>query len=124
MASHSQRVKWALTVIVLLSLIVSLFWRDDESISVCDYIAQIGMFLLIVVGPFITSIQSSYWRMFWLIFGLIFIWGIWRFLYFDALTENDVPGIAYLIMPFGYAVISGVIFELRKLFIRITTKRS
>jgi hypothetical protein len=104
-------VKVALIAVVVAPLCVSLAWR--AALGVCDYIAQAGLLLLMFVLPFCTRPGSGFGRHFALFYTVGFIWGVWRGFYFDPLTQNDIPGIGYLILPLMMGGISALIFVAR-----------
>jgi hypothetical protein len=84
-------IKFAVIALVVAPLFVSLAWR--EAVRPCDYAAQGGLLLLMLtVG---------------------FAWGLWRVFYFDPVTQNDIPGVGYLIAPVMMGGISAAIFGVR-----------
>jgi len=44
------------------------------------------------------------------------IWGAWRFLFFDILTQNDISGMGYLVAPLPWCFIASILLFIRKRF--------
>ena len=95
-----------------------LFYRESErSTALCayrligmtDYVLQGLILLCVFVLPFFLSANRGIYA-FGCPFLLSMAWGGWRFGCFDPLTANDIPGIAYLMLPFVYAFIARVIY--------------
>jgi hypothetical protein len=105
-------IKVALIAIVIAPLSVSLAWQG--AVGACDYIAQAGLLLLMFGLPFCTPLQSGFAKQFGLFYVVGFVWGLWRMLYFDNVTSNDIPGVGYLITPAMMGGISALIFLFRK----------
>jgi hypothetical protein len=71
----------------------------------------VGLLLLVLLPPCFTPADCGPAKHFELVFLAGFLWGIWRFAYFDIVTQNDIPGIGYLIVPFFLVAVSlGVLF--------------
>jgi hypothetical protein len=63
--------------------------------------------------PFLTPLGSGVGKHFAVFYVLGFLWGVWRVAYFDPVTQNDVPGIGYLIVPLVMGGISASVFLMR-----------
>jgi hypothetical protein len=86
-------------------------------LSITDYVVQGIIALLVLVHPWLLRPGQSL-RAFGFPFLAIFIWGIWRFTYFDPATRNDIPGIGYFIVAFPYSLISLLFFGIRSAILR------
>ena len=104
-----QKFANGLIALFLLSLAVSVVWRS--SVAFVDFFAQGILILLAVMVPLVSPTLKKAFR---LPFGMTFVWGIWRFAYFDPVTGNDVPGIAYLFPPVVLGVIGVFVFGVRR----------
>ena len=79
------------------------------------------MFIL----PFVADLDLKFRKHFASMFVVAFLWGVWRLVYFDPVTNNDIPGIAYLIQPFMMAGFAGIVFLVRKFLVcRFSSKRA
>lgn len=105
------QIKFALIALAIAPLLVGLAWR--EAVRPCDYVAQAGLLLLMLALPFCTPPGFGFGRHFALFYLVGFIWGVWRVFYFDPVTQNDIPGIGYLIAPLMMGGISAFIFIFR-----------
>ena len=93
------------------------FTPPSTLLSIVDWSFQAVLLLLTFVHPWFLRIgQSS--RAFGFPFLLIFVWGIWRMFFFDPTTNNDVPGIGYIVAAFGYGIIAYVLYGIRCVFLR------
>ena len=101
-------IKVALIAIVIAPLCVSLAWRG--AVGACDCIAQAGLLVLMFALPFCTPSHSGFGKQFALFYVVGFVWGLWRMVYFDNVTKNDIPGVGYLIAPAMMGGISALIF--------------
>jgi len=106
--------------VVIVPLLVSLVWR--QILGACDYIALGGLFLLMIVLPFVTPLESGFGRQFGLQYAVWVVWSIWRGLYFDSITNNDIPGSGYFLAALLYCGISALIYQIRKAITRIAKK--
>jgi hypothetical protein len=104
-------IKFAVIALVVAPVFVSLAWR--EAARPCDYAAQGGLLLLMLTMPFCTRLQSGFGKPFAQIYAVGLTWGLWRVFYFDPVTQNDIPGVGYLIAPVMMGGISAAIFGIR-----------
>jgi hypothetical protein len=86
----SGRARVAGVALVMVPLLVGLAWRG--SLVPCDYVAQAALVMLMLLLPFCPNPDSGFGRGLALLCVLGFIWGVWRLLYFDPVTQNDIPG--------------------------------
>ena len=100
--------------ITLLPLLVSLIWK--AIVGPCDYASQAGLLLLSLLIPFTAPVQWSGFRLYLSLYGIWFLWGVWRFAYFDMITKNDIPGMGYLVAPLLLCAIALALFYVRKGF--------
>ena len=107
-----RRLTWIAVVLAIAPLLVSLAWR--EGIGACDYLAQSGIVALMTILPFLNHPESGFRNQLILIWSIGLAWGIWRISYFDVVTENDVPGMGYIVSAFMFGAVSAVIFSIRK----------
>jgi len=92
-------------------------------VEICDIVALIGLFGHVLILPFIVSSKASFNEVFISIFGMFFLWGAWRFLYFDQVTNNDIPGFGYIVACFIAGVYGCILFGIRKFVIWIINRR-
>ena len=101
-------------------------WLGDRApmlLSISDYVLQGIIAVLFLVHPwFLRPGQSR--RAFWFPFLTIFAWGIWRMAYFDPATNNDIPGIGYLVVAFAYSSVANLFFAVRCAILRRRAKRN
>ena len=81
-------------------------------LSVADYVVQGIIALLVLVHHWFLQPGQSL-RAFGCPLLAIFAWGIWRMFYFDPATNNDIPGIGYIVVAFLYSFIALVFFAIR-----------
>jgi len=111
--SFRRNASFALVCVAILPLVVSLVWK--AAIGPLDYISQGSLFLLSFVFPFLAPIHWKAVRILAIVWSCWFVWGFWRLLYFDPITNNDIPGIGYFVAPLIPCLISVSIFGIRKL---------
>jgi hypothetical protein len=92
-------------ILVVTPMIISLFYKPF--VSAADLISQAALLLTALAIPFF---EHSLVKVIRLPFTLGVIWGIWRFLYFDIVTHNDIPGIGYFFPPITFGVIASVAY--------------
>jgi O-antigen ligase len=107
----ARSIKLALAIGVVAPLWISIAW--SRIVVPCDFIAQASLILLMFTLPFCTSLQRGFGKPLALLFAVGFVWGIWRGFYFDPITDNDVPGIGYVIAAVMMGAVSAFIFLIR-----------
>ena len=90
-------------------------------LSITDYVVQGIIALLVLVHPWFLRPGQGL-RAFGFPFLAIFIWGIWRFTFFDPKTHNDIPGIGYFVVALPYSLIALLFFAIRCAIVRRRTK--
>jgi len=108
--------RWTLPIlggVFAMALLAGLVGR--KSAGVCDYIAQACIAFLVFLYPLIVEKDCPFLRRAKPVFLFTFIWGIWRFVYFDSATKNDIPGLGYLIAPFMTTFYSSIVFIIRRI---------
>ncbi len=92
------------------------------SFSTADYLAQAILALFVFVHPWFIR-PGRGWQAFVIPFMLIFIWGVWRVVSYDAATNNDVPGMFYIASAFFYSFIALGLYGIRCLIRRSQARR-
>ena len=80
-----------------------------------DYIIQGALIISAITFPFLKIGLGSAFGM---PFLLGIVWGFWRMTYFDTLTENDIPGIGYVIVAIQFGIIGMIIYGACKFILR------
>jgi hypothetical protein len=94
------------------------FWfASDDVLSASDYIIQGGLLVIVFLYPWSLRLKQP-GRAFGVPFIACFGWGIWRIVYFDPETENDIPGIGYVIAAFVFSVVAYLLYIIRCAWLR------
>jgi hypothetical protein len=97
--------------------------RELNQLSVTDYTIQGLEFLFVILFPFSLR-RGSGIRAIAYPFALALGWGGWRIFYYDNATENDVPGMAYIVSAIAAAGFSGMIYSVRQTMLSKKTLRT
>lgn len=81
-------------------------------VSITDWALQALFAFFIFVHPWFLG-PGKGGRAFGRPFLSGFIWGIWRLLYFDGITKNDVPGMGYLVTPLFGGIVAAFFYSVR-----------
>ena len=81
-------------------------------LSVTDYLVQGINALLVFLRPWFLHREKGV-HAFGEPFVTVVVLGLWRMLYFDPATKNDVPGSGYFASAIFYASIAWGLFRLR-----------
>jgi len=92
-------------------------------LSISDYVVQGIIALLVLVHPWFLRPGQSL-RAFGFPFLAIVAWGIWRMVYFDPATHNDIPGLGYFVVAFPYSFIALLFFAIRCAILRRRSKQN
>jgi hypothetical protein len=79
-----------------------LFVPPPLSVAIIDWAFQGVLVFLTIVYPWFMR-RGRLGRLFLLLTFTGFVWGAWRMFFFDLITNNDVPGMGYLVAgPFAW----------------------
>lgn len=109
--------RMGLVVAVMVPILISFIF--PRAVSAVDYIIQGALIISAIVFSFLRIGLGSAFGM---PFLLGIVWGFWRIAYFDPLTENDIPGIGYVIVAFQLGIIGMVIYGIRKAVLKYFPK--
>jgi hypothetical protein len=48
----------------------------------------------------------------------VFAWGVWRIVFFDPATDNDIPGAGYFVLGFMCSMVAYFLYQIRCDFLR------
>lgn len=116
------RTRFILRMCLLFAIVlpIAVSFIFPSAVSPVDYIIQGALIISVFAVPFLGSKLGGVFGMPFL-FG--FIWGVWRLLYFDCLTENDIPGMGYIIVAIELGVIAMIIYGIRAITLKILRRR-
>ncbi|HUB66029.1 MAG TPA: hypothetical protein VL981_00930 [Candidatus Methylacidiphilales bacterium] len=83
--------------------------------TIGDIIGIVGIFVLIFYVPFAKTWQRAVFS----VFFIALLWGIVRILASGFSGEADAPGIGFLVVPFFYALVAGLIRGITALLFKI-----
>ena len=88
------------------------------TLDILDYFIQALLIILGFVYPWIVS-RGHIIRIIVFPLGLSFFWCLWRIAIFDSATNNDIPGIGYLVVGMMLSLLAAIFYTARCLFTRL-----
>ena len=90
-------------------------------LSMTDFGFQVFFGFVVLVFPWFLSPRSK-GRAFGYPFIVIFTWGLWRMAYYDPTTNNDIPGIGYIVVAFVYSFVASFLFAVPLFFFKVESQ--
>lgn len=107
-----QHLSYLIFAVIFIPMLLAILIRN--AIAYFDYATQFGLILMTLAFPFVAPDRWRTLGFIGRVYGVWLLWGVWRFFFFDIITENDIPGIGYLVAPLLYCPLSVILFFIRK----------